>query len=153
MSNETTYYANSRVKDNKCQHIVCATFITLYHHCSTTIYYYWRGNQNRQGGPISATKLVPGGTNLVAILVPGGANLGGVDSVWQNIVSMGYIHTYVVWDCNRIGYIMALSDAHAIKVHSKFTIILCVCVCTDERPPLCVKLRTSQWRYTLCTYA
>ena len=33
--------------------------------------------QNSQGGPITATKLVPGGTNLVAVLVPGGPILGG----------------------------------------------------------------------------
>ena len=43
VSNATTYYANSRIKDTKWQHIVCATFIILYYRCSTTIYYCWKG--------------------------------------------------------------------------------------------------------------
>ena len=42
-----------------------------------------RGNQNRQGGSISATK-------LVAVLVPGGPNLGG-----RGANSVLHVRTYV----------------------------------------------------------
>ena len=45
-----------------------------------------RGNQNRQGSAISATKLVPGRVNLVAILVPGGPSLGGGDNAAITVV-------------------------------------------------------------------
>ena len=45
-----------------------------------------RGNQNRQGGPISATKLVPGRVNLVAILVPEEPSLGGGNNAVITVV-------------------------------------------------------------------
>ena len=44
-----------------------------YTYISTIIYIMSRGgNQTSQRGAISATKLVPGGTNLVAVLIKGG---------------------------------------------------------------------------------
>ena len=46
---------------------------TKYNDCSTTIYILkGGGGAYRQGGPISATKLVPGITDLAAVLVSGG---------------------------------------------------------------------------------
>ena len=63
MFNVNTYYASSIIN-------------TEYNDCSPTIYILKGGEQNRQGGPISATKLVPGRTNFVAVLVPGGPILG-----------------------------------------------------------------------------
>ena len=42
-------------------------------HTSTNL---GRGERNSQGGAITATKLVPGGNNLVAVLVPGEPIMG-----------------------------------------------------------------------------
>ena len=54
---------------------------TKYNDCSTTIYILkggggGGGGANRQGGPISANKLVPGITNLAAVFVSGGLFCG-----------------------------------------------------------------------------
>ena len=47
---------------------------TLHSHIRTSTN-LGRGETNSQGGTITATNLVPGGTNLVAVLVPGGGIL------------------------------------------------------------------------------
>ena len=70
-------------------------FIFIFSNFSTEVsscVWVWGGNQNDQGGGAnSANKLVPGGTNLVAVLVLGGLLNGGPNSAWQSCYqSKGY---------------------------------------------------------------
>ena len=67
-----------------------------------------RGEQNRPGGPISTTKLVPLGTNLVAVLVPrGGSNLANWQ-IWYDryIRTYAYVFQPITTSVNGVCYVV-----------------------------------------------